>query len=130
MARASARTARAQMSLAQAQNEVRRSEQLVQQGLIAPIKVETDRLATLGAQREVDGAAAERRVAAHAVEQAQAALGNVPLSGGGGGGGGALVRARARAGQTKAASPCARRRPVAYCGCCKPVKGWWHSARR
>ena len=87
VARASARTARAQVSLAQAQNEVRRSEQLVQQGFIAPIKVETDRLATLGAQREVDGAAAERRVAAHELEQAQAALGNVPPSGGGGGGG-------------------------------------------
>ena len=75
VARATSRTARAQVSLDQANNEVRRSEQLVRQGFIAPIKVETDRLATLGAQREVEGAAAERRMATHELEQAQAALG-------------------------------------------------------
>jgi HlyD family secretion protein len=88
VARATSRTARAQVSLAQAQNEVRRSEQLVQQGFIAPIKVETERLAAMGAQREVEGAAAERRMAAHEVEQAQAALGSVPPSGAGAGAGG------------------------------------------
>lgn len=73
------------MSLDQARNEVWRSEQLVQQGFIAPIKVEADRLATLGAQREVEGAAAERRMAAHELEQTQAAPGAVQPSGGGGG---------------------------------------------
>ena len=77
VSRAVARVARAQVSLDQAKNEVRRSELLVQQGFIAPIKVETDRLATLGAQREVEGAAAERRMAAHELEQTQAALGAV-----------------------------------------------------
>jgi HlyD family secretion protein len=81
VSRANARTARAQVSLDQAKNEVRRSEQLVQQGFIAPIKVETDRLATLGAQREVEGALAERRMAAHELEQTQAALGAVSPSG-------------------------------------------------
>lgn len=58
----------------QANNEVRRSEQLARQGFNAPIKVETDRLATLGAQREVEAAAAERPMAAHELEQTQAAL--------------------------------------------------------
>ena len=77
VSRAGSRIARAQVSLDQAKSEVRRSEQLVQQGFIAPIKVETDRLTTLGAQREVEAAAAERRMAAHELEQTQAALGAV-----------------------------------------------------
>lgn len=85
VSRATSRTARAQVSLDQARNEVWRSEQLVQQGFIAPIKVEADRLATLGAQREVEGAAAERRMAAHELEQTQAALGAVQPFGGGAG---------------------------------------------
>ena len=77
VSRANSRSARAQVSLDQANNEVRRSEQLARQGFIAPIKVETDRLATLGAQREAEAAAAERRMAAHELEQTQAALGAV-----------------------------------------------------
>jgi HlyD family secretion protein len=90
VSRAISRTARAQVALDQAQNEVRRSEQLVQQGFIAPIKVETDRLATLGAQREVEGAAAERRMAGHELEQTRAALGAVqPSTAGIGAGAGA-----------------------------------------
>ena len=74
VSRTSSRIARAQVSLDQAKNEVRRSEQLAQQGFIAPIKVETDRLTTIGAQREVDAAAAERRMATHELEQTQAAI--------------------------------------------------------
>ena len=97
VSRASSRSARAQVALDQANNEVRRSEQLVQQGFIAPIKVETDRLATLGAQREVEGAAAERRMAGHELEQTLAALGAVQPSGAGAGAasnaGGFTVRA-------------------------------------
>ena len=95
VSRATSRTARAQVALDQAQNEVRRSEQLVRQGFIAPIKVETDRLATLGAQREVEGAAAERRMAGHELEQTRAALGAVQPAGAGGAGnaGGFTVRA-------------------------------------
>ena len=87
VSRATSRTARAQVSLDQANNEARRSEQLVQQGFIAPIKVETDRLATLGAQREVEGAAAERRMATHELEQTQAALDAVQPSVAGAGAG-------------------------------------------
>ena len=95
VARAGSRAARAQVALDQARNEVRRSEQLAQQGFIAPIKVETDRLATLGAQRELDAAAAERRMAAHELEQTQAALGAVrpPATGAGAGKSGFVVRA-------------------------------------
>jgi HlyD family secretion protein len=81
VSRTVARTARAQVSLNQAQNEVWRSEGLVQQGFIAPIKVETQRLATLGAKREVEGAAAERCMAGHGLEQTRAALGAVQPSG-------------------------------------------------
>ena len=80
VSRAGSRIARAQVSLDQAKNEVRGSEQLAQQGFIAPIKVETDRLSTLGAQRELEAAAAERRMAAHELEQTQAALGAVRQS--------------------------------------------------
>ena len=94
VSRALSRTARAQVSLDQAQNEVRRSEQLVQQGFIAPIKAETDRLATLGAQREVEGAAAERRMAGHELEQTRAAMGSAqPLSADAGAGAGAANNA-------------------------------------
>ena len=87
VSRATSRTARAQVALDQAQNEVRRSEQLVRQGFVAPIKAETDRLATLGAQREVEGAAAERRMAGHELEQTRAALSAVQPSGAGTGAG-------------------------------------------
>jgi HlyD family secretion protein len=74
VSRAGSRIARAQVALDQAKNEVRRSEQLAQQGFIAPIKIETDRLTTVGAQRELEAAAAERRMATHELEQAQAAV--------------------------------------------------------
>ena len=77
VSRAGLRIARAQVSLDQAKNEVRRSEKLAQQGFIAPIKVEADRLTTLGAQRELEAAAAERRMAAHELEQTQAAISTV-----------------------------------------------------
>ena len=62
------------MGLEQAKNEVRRSEQLSQQGFIAPTKLEDDRLAVVGAQKEVEAANAERHVATHDLEQARAAL--------------------------------------------------------
>ena len=64
----------AAIALLQAANELRRSEQLAKQGFIAPTKLETDRLATLAAQKELDAAQEERHVAGHEVEQARAAL--------------------------------------------------------
>ena len=73
--RAGARMARAQVSLDQAKSEFRRSEQLAAQGFIAAAKLDTDRLSSLGAQREIETAAAERRIATHDLEQSRAALG-------------------------------------------------------
>jgi HlyD family secretion protein len=72
--RATTRVERAKVALEQAGNEVRRSEQLSQQGFIAPTKLEDDRLAAIAAQKEVDAAAADRHVATHDLEQARAAL--------------------------------------------------------
>ena len=75
--RAASRLERAKVALAQSQNDARRTEALAKQGFIAPTKLDSDRLATLGAQREVESALAEQRIAAHDLEQARAALGAV-----------------------------------------------------
>jgi HlyD family secretion protein len=75
--RAASRLERAKVALAQAQNEARRTEELAKQGFIAPTKLDSDRLATLGTQREVESALAEQRIATHDLEQARAALGAV-----------------------------------------------------
>lgn len=75
--RGSARIERAKVGLAQALSELRRSEQLAQQGFIAATKVEGDRLAALAARKEVESAEAERHVATHDLAQARAALGAV-----------------------------------------------------
>lgn len=75
--RAGARIEHAQVSVALVRNDAQRNTQLAQQGFIAPTKLEADRLALQAAQREVDSAAAERRMAAHDLEQARAALGVV-----------------------------------------------------
>ncbi len=72
--RAAGRAERAKVALTQAQSEARRSQQLAQQGFVAPTKVESDELGQLAAQREVEAAAAERRIAVHELEQARAAL--------------------------------------------------------
>jgi len=72
--RVGARVEGAKVALQQAGNELRRSEQLAKQGFIAPTKLETDRLAALAAQKELDAAQQERHVAGHEVEQARAAL--------------------------------------------------------
>lgn len=72
--RAALRAERAKVALTQAQNEARRSQQLAQQGFIAPTKVESDELGQLAAQRELQTADAERRMAGHELEQARAAL--------------------------------------------------------
>jgi HlyD family secretion protein len=90
--RGSTRVERAKVSLAQARNEARRSEQLAQQGFIAPTKLETERLSALAAQREVESAEAERHVASHDLEQARAALSAVRQPTGGAVLGGFAVR--------------------------------------
>jgi HlyD family secretion protein len=73
--RSTIRISRAQVALEQVANETRRSEQLAQQGFIAPTKLETDRLAVRAAQQEVQSASVERDIAGHDLEQARAALG-------------------------------------------------------
>jgi HlyD family secretion protein len=69
-----ARVEGARVALLQANNDLRRSEELARQGFIAPTKLETDRLLTQAAQKELDAASQERHVAEHGVEQARAAL--------------------------------------------------------
>jgi HlyD family secretion protein len=92
--RAATRIARAQVAQQQAQHERRRSEQLAQQGYVAPTKIDNDRLAELAATREVEAATAEQHVATHEVEQARAALHAVrqPAAGAAAGGRGLPVR--------------------------------------
>jgi HlyD family secretion protein len=72
--RAATRIERAKVALEQAQLELRRSEQLSQQGFVAPTKLDNDRLAVSAAQREVESATDERHVADHELQVARAAL--------------------------------------------------------
>lgn len=72
--RAAARIEHAKVALEQARLELRRSEQLAQQGFVAPTKLDNDRLGVAAAQKEVEGAIEEQHVARHGLEQAQAAL--------------------------------------------------------
>ena len=72
--RADTRIERAKVALEQARLELKRSEQLAQQGFVAPTKLDNDRLAVIASQREVDAAVAERHVAGHELDVARAAL--------------------------------------------------------
>jgi HlyD family secretion protein len=108
--RAQTRIARSQVSLDQAKSEFRRSEQLAQQGFIAPARLDTDRLSSLGVQREVELAAAEGRIAVHDLEQSRAALG-------------ATREPTVGAVQLRQLAHALRRVPAACCACCKPAKG-------
>jgi HlyD family secretion protein len=71
--RASALVGQQQTQLAQAQTELKRSEQLAQQGFIAPIKLDSDRLAVQAAQQGLSAAQQARHVAAHELEVVRAA---------------------------------------------------------
>jgi HlyD family secretion protein len=72
--RAGARVEGAKVALMQTRNELQRSQQLAAQGFVSATKLETDRLAALAAQKELDAANEERHVAGHEIEQARAAL--------------------------------------------------------
>jgi HlyD family secretion protein len=76
-AQAATRTGGARIALEQARNELRRTEQLAQQGFVAPTKLEGDRLALQAAQKELETAQAGERVAAQELQQARAAIGTV-----------------------------------------------------
>ena len=93
VARAGVRIARAQVAVEQVRNDAQRNAQLAQQGFIAPARLEADRLAVLAAEREVESATAERRMATHDLEQARAALGVVRQGATGAGQGRFTVRA-------------------------------------
>ncbi|NKI94171.1 HlyD family efflux transporter periplasmic adaptor subunit [Rhizobacter sp. SG703] len=75
--RASARAEGARVALLQARNDAQRSEQLAKQGFVSPTRLESDRLAALAAQQELDAATGDQHAAGHEVEQARAALGAV-----------------------------------------------------
>ncbi len=72
--RAATRIERAKVALDQARLELKRSEQLAQQGFVAPTKLDNDRLTVSGATREVESAVAEQHVAGHELQVARAAL--------------------------------------------------------
>ncbi len=61
-------------ALAQARNELQRSEQLAGQGFVAPTKLDADRLALQAAQQALEAAQQTRHVAEHELEVARAAL--------------------------------------------------------
>jgi HlyD family secretion protein len=83
--RAATRIERARVAQEQAQNDLKRSEQLAQQGFVAPTKLDNDKLAVLAAQKEVAASVEERHVAGHELEVARAAL-SASRSGAGAGG--------------------------------------------
>ncbi len=72
--RAVTRVGAAQVALELSRTEQRRTEQLAQQGFVAPTKIDADRLATRAAQQELETAVEGVHVARHDLEQARAAL--------------------------------------------------------
>lgn len=72
--RSATRIERARVAQEQAQNSLKRTEQLAQQGFVAPTKLDDDRLSVVAAQKEVAAAIEERHVAGHELEVARAAL--------------------------------------------------------
>jgi HlyD family secretion protein len=68
------RIAAARVALERTRVDLRRTEQLAQQGFVAPTKVDADRLAVQAAQKELDAAVEAEHVALHELGQARAAL--------------------------------------------------------
>ncbi len=64
----------ARVALERARDDLRRSEQLAQQGFVAPTKLTGDRLAVQAAQKELEVAVEGQHVARHELEIARAAL--------------------------------------------------------
>jgi HlyD family secretion protein len=84
LALAGKRIEAARVGLERARDDLRRSEQLAQQGFVAPTKLTGDRLALQAAQKELEAAVEGEHVARHELEQARVALGLVRVPGGGG----------------------------------------------
>jgi HlyD family secretion protein len=72
--RAATRIERARVAQEQAQNDLKRTEQLAQQGFVAPTKLDDDRLDLLAAQKEVAASVEDQNVARHELAVARAAL--------------------------------------------------------
>ena len=72
--RAAVRIERSRVAQAQARNDLRRSEQLAQQGFVAPTRLDTERLALQAAEKDADAAVQEQQVARADLAQARAAL--------------------------------------------------------
>jgi HlyD family secretion protein len=82
--RALARTERARIGLQQANNDLLRTQQLAQQGFVAPTRLDADLLSVKAAQRELDAAVQEHRASLQDLEQARAARDVVAQPGRGG----------------------------------------------
>ncbi|MFT3817018.1 MAG: HlyD family efflux transporter periplasmic adaptor subunit [Rubrivivax sp.] len=65
----------ARVALERARDELKRSEQLAQQGFVSPNKLADDRLAVQGAQKELEAAVEGAQVARHELALARVALG-------------------------------------------------------
>jgi HlyD family secretion protein len=74
VALAMARVGRAKVSQQQAETELRRTEQLSQQGFIAPTKLDTDRLTLQATTKEWEAARQQEHMARHELDTANAAL--------------------------------------------------------
>lgn len=72
--RAAVRSERSRALLAQAQGDLRRTEQLAQQGFVAPTRLDAERLAVEVARKDVDLAGQDQQVARADLAQARAAL--------------------------------------------------------
>lgn len=75
LALAGKRVEGARVALERSRDELRRSEQLAQQGFVAPTKLSGDRLAQQAAQKDLEVAIEGQHVAQHDLEQARVALG-------------------------------------------------------
>lgn len=69
-----ARVGRARVALEQARHDLRRSEELASSGFISKTKLDSDRLSTLAAGKELEAAVEQRHVAGHETDQARVAL--------------------------------------------------------
>jgi HlyD family secretion protein len=90
---ARARVGAAQVAAERARAEWRRTEQLAQQGFVASTKIDGDRLAAEGAQKDLDAAREGEAVARHGLALARAALSAVQSAGTGRMAGGFALRA-------------------------------------
>lgn len=84
--RAAVRSERSRALLAQAQGDLRRTEQLAQQGFVAPTRLDAERLAVEVARKDVDLAGQDQQVARADLAQARAALDVVQRPGSAAGG--------------------------------------------